>query len=213
MIRHLVLFGVILGVLLGWGWFVIEGRILVADGEIVKWGTFGDFFGCFNALVSVVGFGAVIYSLQRQHKDAKDADDRHQAMLDKQQELFEQNAKIELFEKRFEVYSAVLQFCDNIGNNRQPKAIDFDLLRTPRTKVPYLFSNGQELLAYIVKLRKRAYKLEVLIGPIENINRDEKQFSEIRELCVWFRNQIVVIEDLFSKDLCLIDKNPNTLAD
>lgn len=100
------------------------GGLLLFCGPIDRLGNFGDFFGFFSGVVSAVGFGAVIYQLQRQHKDAaeaeqryreerenqqreaKETEQRHREILEKQQKLFEQNSKIRLFEHRFKVHEA-----------------------------------------------------------------------------------------------------------
>jgi hypothetical protein len=94
---------VFFALLAAWGCCVYYGFDLVKNFESANVGSFGDFFGCFNALVSVLGFGAVIYTLRQQHKDSAEAEERHRENL-------RNDLKLRLFEKRYAISRAVDAF-------------------------------------------------------------------------------------------------------
>ena len=80
-----------------WGF---AGFLLLVNDEGSKAGVFGDFFGGFNALISILGFGTVIYSILKSKEDALDDHDRHLQNLKQQQDILESQKATAIWQEK-----------------------------------------------------------------------------------------------------------------
>lgn len=69
-----------------WGIFAL---VLLADGQNEKVGLFGDFYGGLNTLVSILGFAAIVYTIQKGREDGEGERERHLQNLKLQGEMLE----------------------------------------------------------------------------------------------------------------------------
>jgi hypothetical protein len=193
--------------LASWGGCLIYGiNKLPHDPETIsELGSFGDFFGCFNALVSVLGFSAVFYSLHKQHEDAKNAN-----------EQFVVNSRIELFEKRFDIYQKFLFVINRVKGNGGISLEESDDVHLAWLKARFLFPEDEPLHQLFEKLHSFCYKISVLddicankSGPPNSGHTfsdfDKLDLIQVRkdraELDTWFRKQKEPLEKLIFKYL------------
>ena len=100
--------GLVAGLCL-WAFFALGGLLTVSGSSNASCGDWGDIFGAFSALVSVVGIWAILKQLQQQEVDGKETEERHKELIDNQQKLFAADVKIRLFQKRVDLYRAVMR--------------------------------------------------------------------------------------------------------
>jgi hypothetical protein len=165
---------------------IVSGRGEIGD----KVGHFGDFFGCFNALVSVLGFSAVIYSLHKQEEDSVEETVRHRELIERQQEIFEQTAKLTLFDRRIAVYQAITQFCTAARDYYKLTPENLGAFLHSTKNSGFLFPSGSDAETFIEELLRKATMMEesifpgVLLEPqIPNINEGKDDYVK------WFKQQ------------------------
>lgn len=150
-----------------WVGLLILAHHLVRYESSGKWGQLGDIFGALNSLVSILGFGAVIYSLQRQHKDSKEADKRHsenQSILINQIAL---DAKLRLFDRRFAVHENLKAFIrKGVLNKLEPSNIPE--IERASAQLDQLCPNNPKLTEFLKQLESQALKLVSLDRKLNN---------------------------------------------
>jgi hypothetical protein len=132
--------------------------IMISGDAGEKAGFFGDSFGGFNALVSVLGFGTVIYSLHKQHQDAKESDERHKQMMERQQAIFEQDSKMKLFEKRAVIFDAVRMYT-HLGSTDSLSKARIQDFSIECKHAQFIFPIDSKIPDYIDSLIKKGYAL------------------------------------------------------
>lgn len=163
----------------------------------VPWGDLGDMSGWASTLVSILGFVMVFYQLRQNHEDSKKADKKHEQILDQQISLFNQNAKLALFERRVQVYDAVKTFLvSGTADN-----IDFDQVREFQKAINhtrFLFPEESGLAKYFDEITHNATQLITLNRKQRRSEQEaliprqrltDKEFATFEELILWFGKQ------------------------
>lgn len=155
------------------------GATQLAFNDKDYWGAVGDLSGWASTLVSALGFVLLYYQLRQHHKDSKEAEDRHREVLNKQQELFEQNAKIALFDRRYKAHRAIYDFvgyaCDNHDFQEQLER-DFSFTAL---EVLYLFPESKPIANGLIAVNTIGADLLKVRSALSNTSdRKEKSIME-----------------------------------
>lgn len=188
-------------------WFVLALIVCVALGGLAwhlaksdsdTWSAVGDLSGWASALVSAFGFIFIYYQLRQHHEDAKDAENRHNQIL-------EQNLKLSLFEKRYSLYKFALNHSLIVENGKE--AITFEsieILNWHANASKFLFPNGVDIQRWFFELRdlSRLY-LEATKAhlPIAYLTEDESR--RIEEIKIQIKDHFFTGKQLFEPHLYL----------
>ena len=158
-LSQVVIFVLILGALILWVKWPQWGRCMMSGDYTAQDGYFGDFFGGFNSLISVLGFGAVIYSLNKQRRESKETEERHRQTITKQQEMFSQDIKLRLFEMRVAVYKSLLDFVITRDNQHHIETTTLHSLLLATEHKLYLFPLGSSADKLISDIQDQGWEL------------------------------------------------------
>ena len=116
--------------------------------------------------------------------------------------LANEKLKLDLFEKRFAIYTGVESFLTYIigGESATHETITFERLHKfwyETRYAPFLYDN--DILIYLEEINKKAAKLQIIEQQMQSNPQDYTNlFDEKSVINEWFLNQLSRLKDIFS---------------
>jgi hypothetical protein len=161
-------------------WLIVR---CVFAGDVGKSGQFGDTFGALNTLFAGWAFVAVLATMIQQWQQIGEAKREQEA--DRELRL-----RLDLYERRFRIYQATVDFIGSVVSNgaHQAEVVQFDIARS---EAFFLFAGDAALLNYLNELRQRAGDLQVWKSQAkEQASPSSEGATQRDKLIQWFHSQL-----------------------
>ena len=171
---------------------VLTGMLIaVNSGEKSIWSDL-DYFEGVSACISLFGFGAVIYQLQKQREDSDEEQKRHAEIIERQQQLFERNSKISLFKKRMEIFENLKEFIEFFEIMGESSLEDRTALIKKINYAQFLFPEHSNIHAYILEVFKKANRVERIFRLQKRTDQEPQVLeSELLSIYQWFSTEVL----------------------
>jgi hypothetical protein len=174
------------GVLVVW---VAYGIIIITHvfgGDVQKSGQFGDTFGALNTLFAGLAFVVLLATLKQQS---------HQIEETKQDVADERRfrLKLDLFDRRYLVYQATIDFIGNVIGNLKNESIDQSQMArfdSARSEAFFLFSGETDLLNYLEEVRKKSKDLAIWRSQPHGQGVGSEAATQRKKLTDWFFEEL-----------------------
>lgn len=177
-------------------WLIIRGAF---GGDMARSGQFGDTFGALNTLFTGLAFGVVLATLILQGRQIEE----NRRDVEEERRL---NSRLNLYERRFQVYQAVLDFVgyasssDKIDVNH---VIRFDVACN---EAFFLFAGDNSLLEYLRLIRTKAEEYNTLKSLADGIpgprNPQRTEYADrMLKIKEWLFEQPGFMRERFAKHL------------
>ncbi len=166
---------IILGIFYGLQW--------MPKGSQFSFDTLGVFLGAVGSVGAIV---AIWYTTRKQ--------------VNEQNKIQKQNVRIQLFEKRYEVYTKVVGFINSAISDNSFSLKNVNLFHDVNRQAVMIFEN--DITEYIENLRVNGNNLAFLNqNDLPGSIAEMKHFDEKQALLTWFTEQQKVVVGVFKKYL------------